>query len=422
MYSFSHTVAAAVAASVRNGGTSAPPSSSLPASQMQSPALWASKSCRSRSFEETWPCRRSNATELECASNTDAEPGQREARRLSLHLHTKTVMGTGGLRTWWNPTRHCTLLGGFHEHRWMSGAAHQEQAEGRTDDARVEKAQLPTMEAHLRKLYMRVHPDLFSSHPEARDANEKSFQLLSEFLNVIKNQDGRGGVGKVFKLEFYMRPVAEPGEGDAAVSADLEQVSVSLRTDGSPRDKKKQLTKLFEACGIFGDFAFNAAGGGEGARGGESSGPASDLAVWIREHSHAAAVARRDHDRAWRVVYAQQHALQLWHKVRVSFAGNCATWSPDARAELLRQLFSDEVLATLQVQGGDQDQEQDLDINALRHVVLADSNSIHSDGRVTLASDVSFYADMRTRTHIRAHPTHKTYTSHLALNYTLAGA
>jgi hypothetical protein len=70
--------------------------------------------------------------------------------------------------------------------RWMCSAPRQEEGAGEG----VEK--LPTMEALLRKLYMRVHPDLFAAHAEARAENEKSFQLLSEFLSAVKNQDAGG--------------------------------------------------------------------------------------------------------------------------------------------------------------------------------------------------------------------------------------
>jgi hypothetical protein len=190
----------------------------------------------------------------------------------------------------------------------------------------------------------------------------------------------RGSAGKVFKLTFHLRPDAQPGEGGegGAIDAALEQVTVSLRADGSPRDKKKQLGKLFEACGIFGDFSFSAAGSsGPGARG---SAPASDLELFVREQSQAAALARQEHDRAWRHVYAEQHALQLWHQVRVSFVGASATWEPDARAALLQQLRSEDVLAVLHVDCSD----EDASLRASHHVIIGDSNSIHMDGRITL--------------------------------------
>jgi hypothetical protein len=266
--------------------------------------------------------------------------------------------------------------------RSMGGSAQEAQGDQWGGDSRKasSEAKLPTMEAHLRKLYMRVHPDLFSSHPsytEAREENERSFQMLSEFLSVLKGQDqGHGGKGKVFKLTFHMRPEAEPGqgEGEGAVEAELEQVTVSLRADGSPRDKKKQLKKLFDACGISGDFAYTAAPGGNS--GGQ---PASDFEAFVREQSQAAAAARQEHDHAWRKLYAAQHALQLWHQVRVSFGGECATWTPDARAELLDHLLSEQLVKLL-----DREPSTEEIGRASSHLLLADANTIQADGRVTL--------------------------------------
>ena len=285
---------------------------------------------------------------------------------------------SGGLFAWERPA---AAGAGFP--RSMGGSAQEAQGDQRGGESRKasSEAKLPTMEAHLRKLYMRVHPDLFSSHPEAREENERSFQMLSEFLSVLKGQDqGRGGKGKVFKLTFHMRPEAEPGQGGGvgAVEAELEQVTVSLRADGSPRDKKKQLKKLFEACGISGDFAYTAApGGNSGGR--ASSQPASDFEAFVREQSQAAAAARQEHDRAWRKLYATQHALQLWHQVRVSFGGECATWTPDARAELLDHLLSEQVVKLL-----NREPNEEAIGRASSHLLLADANTIQADGRVTL--------------------------------------
>ena len=41
-----------------------------------------------------------------------------------------------------------------------------------------EAAAPPSLRSKLRELYKRVHPDLFQNHAEARQANERSFQLL----------------------------------------------------------------------------------------------------------------------------------------------------------------------------------------------------------------------------------------------------
>ena len=222
-----------------------------------------------------------------CARRAHAASSARLLKRIGGALSYRTVTHA---RTWWDPiasyqgvekmqrSRHAWEEG---IGRWMSSSARQEQTD------KKEGAKLPTMEAHLRKLYMRVHPDLFSSHPNARDTNEKSFQLLSEFLSAVKSQDGgRGAVGKVFKLVFFMRPMAEPGEGGGPLEEDLETVTVNLRADGSPRDKKNQLKKLFEACGISDDFSYDAASGTGSGRGGKGSEPVSDLERFIREQSH----------------------------------------------------------------------------------------------------------------------------------------
>lgn len=36
----------------------------------------------------------------------------------------------------------------------------------------------PTLKQRLRELYKKVHPDLFHSHPEAKESNGRSLQLL----------------------------------------------------------------------------------------------------------------------------------------------------------------------------------------------------------------------------------------------------
>lgn len=51
---------------------------------------------------------------------------------------------------------------------------------------KLTKCRCETKQSKLRKLYMRVHPDLFSAHPEEKQVNTKSFQQLSEFLTTIK--------------------------------------------------------------------------------------------------------------------------------------------------------------------------------------------------------------------------------------------
>eukprot|EP00960_Hanusia_phi_P047410 758388-Hanusia_phi.AAC.11 len=70
--------------------------------------------------------------------------------------------------------------------------------------ASTREAKDTSMEAKLRQLYLQVHPDLFSSFPAARKENEKSFQVLSEFLEIMKG--GSPVRTKTFALKFYIKP------------------------------------------------------------------------------------------------------------------------------------------------------------------------------------------------------------------------
>ena len=44
----------------------------------------------------------------------------------------------------------------------------------------------PSLKSQLRELYKRIHPDRFHGFPPARDANEKSFKMLQEYLTAGK--------------------------------------------------------------------------------------------------------------------------------------------------------------------------------------------------------------------------------------------
>jgi len=47
-------------------------------------------------------------------------------------------------------------------------------------------ASKPSLKSQLRELYKRIHPDRFHGFPPARDANEKSFKMLQEYLTAGK--------------------------------------------------------------------------------------------------------------------------------------------------------------------------------------------------------------------------------------------
>ena len=281
------------------------------------------------------------------------------------------------------------------------------QADAKPDRSNVEQGELgtklPTMEANLRKLYLRVHPDLFAAHPEAREENEKSFQLLSEFLTAIKNQDGagRGSAGKRFVLTFHLRPEAESGPSEER--GDLKRVEVSLRADGSPKDKKKQLSNLFAACGIKGDFTFDARGGSVGrggwggGGGGSANGDASEFELFVREQARAAAAAQAEHQRVWQEVYALQHALQLQHRVRVAFGGSNIDWTAAARIQALEQMLAAGTTSAIDdartsrmggagVWKGPHGADGVVGVSVeTMNVILGDCNDIDRDGKVILA-------------------------------------
>ena len=48
--------------------------------------------------------------------------------------------------------------------------------------ASVHTASKPSLKSQLRELYKLIHPDRFHGFPPARDANEKSFKMLQEYL------------------------------------------------------------------------------------------------------------------------------------------------------------------------------------------------------------------------------------------------
>ena len=45
-------------------------------------------------------------------------------------------------------------------------------------------AKAPSLKTQIRELYKRIHPDKFHGFPPARDANEKSFKMLQEYLTA----------------------------------------------------------------------------------------------------------------------------------------------------------------------------------------------------------------------------------------------
>ncbi|XP_049848799.1 T-cell activation inhibitor, mitochondrial-like [Schistocerca gregaria] len=118
--------------------------------------------------------------------------------------------------------------------------------------AKIQAApKLTPLNTALRSFYLKVHPDLFAAHPEAQGVNENSFKLLTEYLDLYKNENDSE---KPFNLVFYLRAPESP-------SNELSVVRSSLRLPGQHasimvREEilKNNLSRLFRSCGYYEDF------------------------------------------------------------------------------------------------------------------------------------------------------------------------
>ncbi|CAM6128958.1 unnamed protein product [Calypogeia fissa] len=107
-----------------------------------------------------------------------------------------------------------------------------------------------TLKGELRRLYKLIHPDLLHNQPVEQATNQKSFQLLQEYLTSAKG--GEGAKRFVYHFEFYIRSKADDGS--------LEKVEIFLpppQTRGRSSHEhellpttRKSIGKLFAACGL----------------------------------------------------------------------------------------------------------------------------------------------------------------------------
>lgn len=137
--------------------------------------------------------------------------------------------------------------------------------------ASEEPSRRPPLKQRLRELYKRVHPDMFSRLPKARDTNAASFAELQAYLTG----GGPRGRPKPTPLPFYVakeRAVATASnEGTGSLTVErIEAVLPPLppcahgggsgdreSADGSslPASALVALSKLLEAAGVSGEFA-----------------------------------------------------------------------------------------------------------------------------------------------------------------------
>lgn len=91
---------------------------------------------------------------------------------------------------------------------------------------------------------MKVHPDRFVQHPDARRANEASFKALQSYLEELRGH-GDGMVPQLYDLEFYAYPEAQATVASSSDSRDkaslqfseapLGRIDPNIPSTGAPR-------------------------------------------------------------------------------------------------------------------------------------------------------------------------------------------
>jgi len=215
-----------------------------------------------------------------------------------------------------------------------------------------------SMEAKLRQVYLKVHPDLFASFPEARKENEKSFQALSEFLEIMKG--GSAVRTKVYMIKFYVKPDVE----HEIQESDLRVISARLMATGGPGDVK-ELNKLLQLFGL--------------GRASSSSKMeknvflVSDLEDFIRSYSDEAKKVIQAKQETWSNVYALQHFLHLNHQVRLSFPSGADVVT---HTRVLEQISEEKILQTIT-----SFEEK------YRRLIIGNESCVHVDGRISLCCE-----------------------------------
>ncbi|DBA76668.1 hypothetical protein WJX79_007357 [Trebouxia sp. C0005] len=134
-------------------------------------------------------------------------------------------------------------------------------------------ASKPSLKSQLRELYKRIHPDKFHGFPPARDANEKSFKMLQEYLTAAKQGD-LGTAALPYNFVFYLHQSQDQTSQQKAAAADaatqqggavsngLHKVSLTLppparkdyaQPDQLPAATQASIGKLLSACGLQSD-------------------------------------------------------------------------------------------------------------------------------------------------------------------------
>lgn len=124
--------------------------------------------------------------------------------------------------------------------------------------------------ALLRRLYLKVHPDLFEVHPAAQRVNDASFKTLQGLLNCSSSSS---------VLHFFVEETSSADDSPPTLRSVQAQVRAGAAFDGD-------VQRLVEACYNGGDVdgpVTTAASDSAGVAGGSGGGPQFTQRPWWRE-------------------------------------------------------------------------------------------------------------------------------------------
>lgn len=94
-------------------------------------------------------------------------------------------------------------------------------------------ASKPSLKTQLRELYKRIHPDRFHGFPPARDANEKSFKMLQEYLAAARQGD-QGFAALPYHFVFYLHQSPASAQATQPLQSSPVQPTATQQPDALP--------------------------------------------------------------------------------------------------------------------------------------------------------------------------------------------
>lgn len=200
-------------------------------------------------------------------------------------------------------------------------------------------AETPLLKEKLRQLYKLVHPDLLHDFPRERSSNEQSFQVLQEYLSVLESgpESTDFGTPRLYHFNFFIKQsLTFHKDGDEGMTEpSLRKVEMTLPSPQRSRSgngelplaTKLALQRLFEACGLLGDFT-------GGLKGNEKL-RLSDIFQHAAEMQRSGSVSLSPAER--HIIFIR-NALRMGREVVASFRPPLAEASSDEQIKVLEKL------------------------------------------------------------------------------------